>query len=281
MHWSPNYSAGCITPINTPSPIFPLRVCVCIQHQTNSHLACAMDASATAAAVASLGHPSAHAALQHQHHGHPLSMAGENLVTPGGLVRVPHQSSSAMDALMTAPVAPGVLAYDPANPLGVQHHAIHHHPSAFAANGSRMLPLGSSSTSLPVAAVAGDGHALPNEIPDAGSMYTGGAPSTTTTATTPSLIDVNACIESSMESALSLACSGGYVELVRLLLDRNADREHRDKKSHTPLLTAVYANQWAVVSLLLDYGADIEAQLDRTKDTALSIACTHGRVEVS
>lgn len=71
------------------------------------------------------------------------------------------------------------------------------------------------------------------------------------------------------------------MELVRLLLERGADREHRDKKSHTPLHTAVYANQRAVVALLLDYGADIEAQVDRTKDTALSIACSHGRLEVS
>uniref|UniRef100_A0A5K3ETX1 ANK_REP_REGION domain-containing protein n=2 Tax=Mesocestoides corti TaxID=53468 RepID=A0A5K3ETX1_MESCO len=94
-------------------------------------------------------------------------------------------------------------------------------------------------------------------------------------------MDINACIESSMESALTLACSGGFVDLARLLLDRGADKEHRDKKSHTPLHTAVYANQRQIVSLLLDYGADIEAQVERTKDTALSIACSHGRLEIT
>lgn len=93
-------------------------------------------------------------------------------------------------------------------------------------------------------------------------------------------VDINACTESTMESALTLACNGGFVDLARLLLERGAEKEHRDKKSHTPLHTAVYANQRHIVSLLFDYGADIEAQVERTKDTALSIACSHGRLEV-
>lgn len=70
------------------------------------------------------------------------------------------------------------------------------------------------------------------------------------------------------------------MDLARLLLERGADKEHRDKKSYTPLHTAVYANQRQIVSLLLDFKADIEAQVERTKDTALSIACSHGRLDV-
>ena len=35
------------------------------------------------------------------------------------------------------------------------------------------------------------------------------------------------------------------------------------------------------VTILLDHNADIEAQSDRTKDTALSLACSGGRQEVS
>ena len=34
------------------------------------------------------------------------------------------------------------------------------------------------------------------------------------------------------------------------------------------------------VAILLDHNADIEAQSDRTKDTALSLACSGGRQEV-
>ncbi|CDS37799.1 ankyrin domain repeat containing protein [Echinococcus multilocularis] len=100
------------------------------------------------------------------------------------------------------------------------------------------------------------------------------------TASAPQ-VDINACTESSNESALTLACSGGFVDLARLLLERGADKEHRDKKSHTPLHTAVYSSQRAIVTLLLDYGVDIEAQVDRTKDTALSIACSHGRLDIA
>nr|VZI28361.1 unnamed protein product [Spirometra erinaceieuropaei] len=109
---------------------------------------------------------------------------------------------------------------------------------------------------------------------------TGGATATSISPSPPQ-VDINACIESSMESALTLACNGGFVDLARLLLERGADKEHRDKKSYTPLHTAVYANQRQIVSLLLDYGADIEAQVERTKDTALSIACSHGRLEIA
>ncbi|KAM7542139.1 hypothetical protein Aperf_G00000018490 [Anoplocephala perfoliata] len=103
------------------------------------------------------------------------------------------------------------------------------------------------------------------------------------TSATPRVqqVDINAYTESSNESALTLACNGGFTDLARLLLERGADKEHRDKKSHTPLHTAVYANQRAIVNLLLEFGADIEAQVERTKDTALSIACSHGRLEIA
>ncbi|KAM3182948.1 hypothetical protein ACTXT7_011318 [Hymenolepis weldensis] len=94
-------------------------------------------------------------------------------------------------------------------------------------------------------------------------------------------VDINAYTESSNESALTLCCNGGYTDLARLLLERGADKEHRDKKSHTPLHTAVYANQRSIVNLLLEFGVDIEAQVERTKDTALSIACSHGRLEIA
>uniref|UniRef100_A0A0X3P756 K Homology domain-containing protein n=1 Tax=Schistocephalus solidus TaxID=70667 RepID=A0A0X3P756_SCHSO len=127
----------------------------------------------------------------------------------------------------------------------------------------------------------------PNILPTAGVLpsevgaATTGAAAVTSISPSPPQVDINACIESSMESALTLACNGGFVDLARLLLERGADKEHRDKKSYTPLHTAVYANQRQIVSLLLDYGADIEAQVERTKDTALSIACSHGRLEIA
>ena len=49
----------------------------------------------------------------------------------------------------------------------------------------------------------------------------------------------------------------------------------------SPLILAASAGHSMTVSILLDHGANIEAMSDRTKDTALSLACSGGRQEVS
>ena len=67
---------------------------------------------------------------------------------------------------------------------------------------------------------------------------------------------------------------------MELLLAHGADIEHRDKKGCTPLILAASAGHAVTVAILLDHSADIEAQSDRTKDTALSLACSGGRQEV-
>lgn len=46
----------------------------------------------------------------------------------------------------------------------------------------------------------------------------------------PQHIDLDAQTDSNHDTALTLACAGGHSELVRLLLLKNADIEHRDKK---------------------------------------------------
>ena len=56
--------------------------------------------------------------------------------------------------------------------------------------------------------------------------------------------------------------------------------EHRDKKGCTSLILAASAGHAVTVAILLDHNANIEAQSDRTKDTALSLACSGGRQEV-
>ncbi|CAG2056166.1 unnamed protein product, partial [Timema podura] len=56
--------------------------------------------------------------------------------------------------------------------------------------------------------------------------------------------------------------------------------KHRDKKGFTPLILAATAGHEKVVEILLNHGADIEAQSERTKDTPLSLACSGGRYEV-
>ncbi|KAL5283184.1 ANKRD17 family protein [Megaselia abdita] len=93
-------------------------------------------------------------------------------------------------------------------------------------------------------------------------------------------IDVDSETDSNHDTALTLACAGGHEELVELLISRNADIEHRDKKGFTPLILAATAGHQKVVDILLKHGAQLEAQSERTKDTPLSLACSGGRYEV-
>lgn len=51
-------------------------------------------------------------------------------------------------------------------------------------------------------------------------------------------------------------------------------------KGFTPLILAATAGHEKVVEILLNHGADIEAQSERTKDTPLSLSCSGGRYEV-
>ncbi|CAH8636662.1 unnamed protein product, partial [Heterobilharzia americana] len=239
-------------------------------HHPGSHFACAFDGTATTASLANLGHVGVHNNIHHHHYPLNVSTCGDNLISPDNLLHVPQQPSSlSADSIMTNQT--GTMAYNSAAIAAHQHVS---HSALLPVSRTRTLPLGSQSMLSP-------NHGLsPNDMATVASNNLTMVGDTISPLHVPSLIDVNACIESSMETALTLACSGGFVDLVRLLLERGADKEHRDKKSHTPLHTAVCANQRAVVALLLDCGADIEAQVDRTKDTALSIACSHGKLEI-
>ena len=113
-------------------------------------------------------------------------------------------------------------------------------------------------------------------------------------------INVDSATESNHDTPLTLACTGGHEALVLLLLQRNANLEHRDKKGFTPLILSgkcishftlffsshhtninlATAGHAGIVSRLIEHGANIEAQSERTKDTALSLACSGGRQDV-
>ena len=92
-------------------------------------------------------------------------------------------------------------------------------------------------------------------------------------------IDLDSCTESNHDTALTVACAGGHEELVKLLIEKGAHIEHRDKKGFTPLILAATLGYCRIVQLLLMYGADVEAQSERNKDTALSAAAQSGKYE--
>ncbi|XP_050430101.1 ankyrin repeat domain-containing protein 17 isoform X3 [Adelges cooleyi] len=93
-------------------------------------------------------------------------------------------------------------------------------------------------------------------------------------------INVDSQTESNHDTALTVACAGGHEELVKLLLVRGANIEHRDKKGFTPLILAATGGFDKIVEILLNNAANMEAQSERTKDTPLSLACSGGRYEV-
>lgn len=69
------------------------------------------------------------------------------------------------------------------------------------------------------------------------------------------------------ESLLSLACSGGYFELAQVLLKINANVEDRgSKRDCTPLMEAASAGHVDIVKLLLEYDADVNAQSSAGKN---------------
>ena len=46
---------------------------------------------------------------------------------------------------------------------------------------------------------------------------------------------------------------------IKLLIEKSAHIEDRDKKGFTPLILAATLGYWRIVQLLLIYGADVEA----------------------
>ncbi|KAL0596104.1 Ankyrin repeat domain-containing protein 17, partial [Plecturocebus cupreus] len=71
-----------------------------------------------------------------------------------------------------------------------------------------------------------------------------------------------------------------HVDQAVLKLLTSDDLPALASQSFTPLILAATAGHVGVVEILLDNGADIEAQSERTKDTPLSLACSGGRQEV-
>jgi ankyrin repeat protein len=56
--------------------------------------------------------------------------------------------------------------------------------------------------------------------------------------------------------------------------------EHHDKNGFTPLILATSGGFTDICRMLLEAGAQVDACVEKTKDTGLSMACSGGRKEV-
>jgi ankyrin repeat protein len=63
------------------------------------------------------------------------------------------------------------------------------------------------------------------------------------------------------DEPIHLACSLGRVEVVRLLLDAKASNDVQDSRGRVPIVCAIVKGQTAVVTLLLDRGFDVNAEV--------------------
>lgn len=82
------------------------------------------------------------------------------------------------------------------------------------------------------------------------------------------------------ESALTLACYKGHLNMVRFLLQAGADQEHKTDEMHTALMEASMDGHVEVARLLLDSGAQVNMPTD-SFESPLTLAACGGHVELA
>ncbi|MEE6513773.1 hypothetical protein FKM82_021583 [Ascaphus truei] len=82
------------------------------------------------------------------------------------------------------------------------------------------------------------------------------------------------------ESALTLACYKGHLDMVRFLLEAGADQEHKTDEMHTALMEACMDGHVEVARLLLDSGAQVNMPAD-SFESPLTLAACGGHVELA
>ncbi|CAF1355808.1 unnamed protein product [Adineta ricciae] len=85
----------------------------------------------------------------------------------------------------------------------------------------------------------------------------------------------------SYESPLTLSACGGHIELASLLIERGANLEEVNDEGYTPLMEASREGHDDLVNLLVSRGADVNRTTDDTQETALTLACAGGFLDVA
>lgn len=76
------------------------------------------------------------------------------------------------------------------------------------------------------------------------------------------------------------ACAGGHQDVVRYLLENGANVEDHNENGHTPLMEAASAGHVALARILLAHGAGINTHSNEFKESALTLACYKGHLDM-
>jgi len=68
---------------------------------------------------------------------------------------------------------------------------------------------------------------------------------------------------------------------MKLLLEHGADVNARSKQGGTALMGAAMAGELSMVQALLDKGADLDARLHDTDESAATLAASHGYDDIA
>jgi ankyrin repeat protein len=124
-----------------------------------------------------------------------------------------------------------------------------------------MKPMGEHPKALPYAVILGEVE-LARLLIDRGAI-----------------VDESDDTDESGKTPLMTASMPGNIEMMKLLLEKGADVNARDRVGETPLMIAAYWDQVDAAALLLEQGASIEAQR-ADGQTALMIAAGEGQANV-
>ena len=89
--------------------------------------------------------------------------------------------------------------------------------------------------------------------------------------------NVNIQTEETQETALTLACCGGFLEVAQYLVDHGANIE---LGASTPLMEASQEGHIDIVKYLISKNAKIDA-VTNTMDSALTYACANGHTVIA
>lgn len=89
--------------------------------------------------------------------------------------------------------------------------------------------------------------------------------------------NINSQTEETQETALTLACCGGFLEVAQYLYVHKADIE---LGASTPLMEAAQEGHIDIVKFLIGKGANIHA-VTNTMDTALTYASANGHTTIA